>query len=77
MRVFCDSNPPIYPRVNYTNDESLNNWFEQIDLKCQSGAQIGLVGSMQFVGWALASAISPRLADIYGRKYVVVASLGL
>ena len=46
VAVFCDSKPKMYPRVNYTNDESLDNWFEQIDLKCESGAQIGLVGSM-------------------------------
>lgn len=75
---FCDAAPgTIYHRVNYTSDESLDNWFEQIELACATKAEIGLVGSLQFVGWALASAILPRLADIYGRKYIVVGSLTL
>lgn len=75
---FCEAVPgTIYHRVNYTSDESLDNWFEQINLACATKAEIGLVGSLQFVGWALASAISPRLADIYGRKYIVVGSLAI
>ena len=53
----------------------MDNWFEYLNLACATKAEIGLVGSLQFVGWALASAISPRIADLYGRKYVVVGSL--
>jgi MFS family permease len=63
--------------VNWRDDESLENWFEQIDLKCSSKAAIGLIGSMQFVGWAIASAILPRLSDIYGRKYILISSMVL
>jgi MFS transporter, SP family, sugar:H+ symporter len=30
---------------------------------------------MQFVGWALSACITPRLADIYGRKPIFLASM--
>ena len=46
-----------------------------MNLACISKGEIGLIGSMQFVGWALASTFLPRLADMYGRKYVFLFSL--
>ena len=67
----------MYSRVNSTDLTSLNNWFIQLDLTCTSKAKIGLIGSMQFVGWAIASIFIPRLADIYGRKWVYIGSMTL
>ena len=67
----------IEHRVNYTDITSLNNWMLQMDLVCSSGAQIGLIGSMQFVGWAIASCFLPRISDLYGRKNVFLFSMAL
>lgn len=39
--------------------------------------KIGLLGSMYFAGWTVSCAIAPRLADIYGRRIVLLISSGL
>jgi MFS family permease len=36
---------------------------------------IALLGSLQFVGWAISAFITPRLADIYGRKNIFLVSM--
>ena len=36
---------------------------------------IGLLGSMNFVGWMFTGLFVPRLGDLYGRKWPVVCSL--
>jgi MFS family permease len=74
VKGFCD-NPGLYSRVNYTDEESLDNWFLKNHLACKSKAQLGLIGSMQFIGWAISSFIIPRLSDIYGRKWPYIASM--
>ena len=33
-----------------------------------------MLGSLVFIGWAFATLFMPRLADIYGRKYVFLAN---
>lgn len=48
---------------------------ETLDLACTSGAKIGLLGSIYFVGWAFAALILPRLSDIYGRKYLYLTAM--
>lgn len=48
-----------------------------MNLTCTPKAEIGLIGSMQFIGWMVASFFIPRLADIYGRKYIVIGSIFL
>jgi MFS family permease len=32
---------------------------------------------MQFVGWAISAAITPRLSDIYGRKPIFLISMAI
>lgn len=32
---------------------------------------------MQFVGWTISAAITPRLSDIYGRKPIFLASMAI
>lgn len=48
-----------------------------MDLECTSKAQIGLIGSMIFIGWTTSAVILPRMADIYGRKPIILFSLTL
>jgi len=54
--------------VDWSSEKSLHNWVEKLDLTCETSARIGLIGSVVFFGWTLASLILPRLADIHGRR---------
>ena len=53
--------------VDYTNPESIHNWYEQLDLMCETSSLIGTFGSAFFFGWCLTLLWVPRLSDIYGR----------
>ena len=70
---FCGTNIPF--RINYTDDTSLENWVQDLDLYCTPGAQIGLIGSMFFAGWALSAFFLPRTADLFGRRKVYLFSM--
>jgi hypothetical protein len=61
-----------------SNKLSLHNWIEDLDLACTNSGPLGpiaLLGSLQFVGWAISAFITPRLSDIYGRKKIFLASM--
>eukprot|EP00347_Sterkiella_histriomuscorum_P011808 403371019 len=64
---FCN-NPQIDWRIDYSKEESLNNWVQQLNLFCITQTQQGLIGSFFFLGAFLGCFFIPRLADIYGRK---------
>ena len=61
--------------VNYTNATSLHNWVEQYDLVCTDDFQIGLIGSMFFVGWCVTLLIVPLISDKKGRKWIFLVSV--
>ena len=63
--------------VNGKNDTSLENWVETLDLKCISKFRLGFIGSAYFMGWTIASLIVPRIADIYGRRWVFLSLMTL
>jgi MFS family permease len=44
-----------------------------MDLYCASSFEIGLYGSMFFIGYLFSCVIFPPLADVYGRKNFVIA----
>ena len=62
-------------KVDWSSKTSLRNWIVDMDLHCTSKAQIGLIGAMIFIGWALGATFLPRLSDIYGRKPVYLYSM--
>ncbi|TNV79939.1 hypothetical protein FGO68_gene6 [Halteria grandinella] len=64
-------------RVDWTKQESLNNWVQQLDLYCTEDYKIGLFGSMFFAGAFIGSFILPRLADMLGRRPVYLGGLCL
>jgi MFS family permease len=71
---FCSINPPL-PRENYidwTNKYSLKNWIITLDLYCGSSFEIGLFGSLFFLGYLCSCLVFPPMADIYGRKIFVI-----
>lgn len=77
---WCGNSSIAFHRVNYTDPLSIHNWIEDLDLACtQKGptSPIALLGSLQFVGWAISAFITPRLADIYGRKIIFLVSMGI
>ncbi len=72
---FCHSTT-VSHRVDWSDDTSLHNWVEDLNLTCTPGFEIGLIGASMFAGWALAATFLPRLADVYGRKPVYLGSIG-
>jgi putative MFS transporter len=63
--------------VNWTMEHALHNWAarDKLDLYCDPDWEIGLIGSMYFAGWCCTLLWVPRLADIYGRKWLNFGSL--
>jgi len=68
---FCD-NPDIEHTINWDASTSLHNWVEPLDLTCKSKEAIGFIGSIYFVGLMISAFTLPRLADLYGRRRVVL-----
>ncbi|CDW73598.1 solute carrier family member 5 [Stylonychia lemnae] len=73
-KTFCKDQSIKY-KIDWDNDSSLHNWVETLDLTCESSAKIGLIGSIYFVGWAVAAIFLPRLSDLFGRKWVYFYSM--
>ena len=64
---FCDDSSIQY-KINYEENESLDNWYLKLNLACESTKTIGIIGSSYFFGMAVGCMIIPRLADLYGRR---------
>ena len=73
MPYFCGTN--LNKRVVWEAETSLHNWYESLDLACRSKSEVGLIGSILFVGWTLAAFVFPRLADIHGRRLIFTGSM--
>ena len=71
---FCKSNSEIkFDYIKYDDEpKSLHNWVEQLDMKCKSNSEIGLIGTMYFVGIIFSVLIVPRISDLYGRKWPII-----
>ena len=61
-------------RANWDDEMSLRNWVPRLGMECATGAQFGLLGSQVFFGWTLSALFLPRLADLHGRKWVLLAN---
>lgn len=57
-------------RIRYDGEETFINWVDpdKLDLTCVSHNKIGMLGSAYFMGFAISSAITPKLSDTMGRK---------
>ena len=58
-------------KIDYESKETLNNWITSIGLEWAPNYQIGMFGSLHFIGLFVGSAVFLRLADILGRKLFV------
>ena len=62
-------------KVDSSKDFSYDNLVIPYSLQCKSKNQIGLIGSMCFLGWATGCLILPKFADKNGRKQIFLASV--
>ncbi|CDW87768.1 UNKNOWN [Stylonychia lemnae] len=63
--------------VDYQDILSMNNWIDRLSMHCSEGYLIGLFGSMEFIGAAIAALIFPPIADTYGGKYFSYTAMWL
>ena len=62
-------------QYNFDGDrETIHNWMTNMDLTCISNIQLGLFGSIYFLGFVFGTMTLLRLGDIIGRKPVVTAT---
>lgn len=74
----CDNNLPQTDwRIDYSNKDSIHNWVdpEKLNLTCVRQDVLGLIGSMYFAGFVVASTFVPQQADRFGRKPVLIIDL--
>ena len=68
---FCEMDN-VKATVDWQADISLHNWAEKLDLACKSHGAVGFIGSTYIIGIIISVLILPRLADLYGRKWVIL-----
>ena len=54
--------------------ESVRNWVTSLDMVCAHDYEIGMFGAVFFLGYMFGCATIMRLADIWGRKPVLILS---
>jgi hypothetical protein len=71
---FCGKTDVEY-WVDRENPNTIYNWAEGIGLICRPGWQIGMLGSVYFLGWCSTLLWMPQLSDRIGRKRFFLYSL--
>ena len=63
--------------VDWSSDKSLYNWYESLDLICEPSWKVSMISFSSFIASLVTLPWAPRLADVYGRKPVLIgANLG-
>ena len=57
-------------RINWESSRSIINWVDEMNLLCATKFQIGLFGSIYFMGFAI-SGVFLKLSDHFGRRVVI------
>lgn len=70
MKQACDEGNYT---VSYDND--LKNLTRKLSLECISDTEMGLIGSCYFIGFMVGALFIPRLADIFGRRWIIIVGL--
>ena len=52
--------------------DSYHNWIERMDLTCASAGKIGFIASSIYLGWFITLMIVPRIADVCGRRTIMI-----
>ena len=64
-------------RIDYSDPFSFDNLYTRLGLYCHTKDEIGLIGSLLFVGFAVSCLILPRYSDMYGRRpFYIVGLIG-
>eukprot|EP00347_Sterkiella_histriomuscorum_P008079 403346452 len=63
--------------INWESLTSLHNWVGSLDLRCASPMQIGMLGSVFFIGLGLGTIALAHVGDMYGRIKPVRIGLSL
>ena len=58
--------------VDWSDQYSLHNWIEKLDLTCAPKWKLGFVSSAYFIGWCLTLLWFPVIADKYGRRTILI-----
>ncbi|CAI2367215.1 unnamed protein product [Moneuplotes crassus] len=56
--------------INWDSSRSINNWVDEMDLMCATKFQIGLFGSIYFLGFAF-SGVFLKFSDHFGRRKII------
>ncbi len=51
----------------------MHNFIPYFDLHCISKVEMGMMGTLFFIGFTISCMIVPRLADIKGRRFTFIA----
>ena len=62
----------IEKHINWNHKYSLDNWVKRFNLYCAPSIELGIVGSLFFVGYISTCLFIPQFADRYGRKVFVI-----
>lgn len=57
-------------RIDWDSSRSIKNWVDEMGLMCAPSLEIGLFGSIYFLGMAL-SGVFLKFSDHYGRKRII------
>lgn len=69
----CDEDPRIANwQVDYSNNRSLQNWQQRLDLMCEPDWKASLLGAVWCLSWSVMLLWVPKLADKTGRKRIFV-----
>lgn len=72
----CDSHDNNFQyRYNWNSDNTISNWITSMKLECEPGYKIGMIGSLYFLGFCIGAATLLRLADIKGRRPMLIFSM--
>lgn len=66
------ANPQTLYQIDRSADDTITNWITELDLVCISKFNLGIFGSLYFVGYVIGALTFVRLGDTIGRKPVLL-----
>ena len=73
----CGADPPVKYYIDWTNELSLNNWSQTLDLICVPDAEVQRISSIYYIGEIFGCLAIARIPDLMGRKWPFIVSVGL
>ena len=71
----CNINKGADYRYDYDSIDTVHNWMTKMDLICLSDSQIGIFGTLFFLGWVIGAVSLLGMGDIFGRKKTLIVSV--